>query len=422
MALDLGTAIANIGQTWNSALQNKKARETQEKQQFIDNLLRQDQLRLQQDSSARAADKQTFDQQMDLAENYGGKQLPVAQAEQIFTHPKLRELVMQRLQPRLASTSLAGVGTGMQQGETPMGSQMAAPSVGVSMEKSAPIAEGMAEIQTPMSSGMRIADMQTQAANARSLQNAELRTSLAEYNAQQQSERQTERLKQQEELANARMQLMATLAGQRGDKRTTKFVETTDETGKRVRMLIDSETGDVVKSYDAPPTQAKNNMAGAISELEAVNKMITDAETLGTKIKWRGTGPLESRIMTKLSALPGVGQKFTDPEAEELRQAISNVGARVRHELYGAALTGGEREQAEKFIKQIEANPVQIATSLAGLKKFNATKLGQMRPAGGMGGSPTPAGNAPASGGPRVRVIQDANGNFVDAATGKPIQ
>src|SRR5688572_3204112 len=116
MALDFGTAIANSGNIWNNALQNKKARELQEKQQFIENALKQDQFQLQQDASARAGDKQTFDQQMELAENYGGKQLPVAQAEQIFTHPKLRELVMQRLQPRLASTSLAGVGQGMQQG------------------------------------------------------------------------------------------------------------------------------------------------------------------------------------------------------------------------------------------------------------------------------------------------------------------
>jgi hypothetical protein len=394
MALDLGTAIANIGTTWNAALQNKKQRELAEKQQFIENALKQEQLGMQQQQNARAGDKQMFDQQMELADSYGGRQLPLEQAQSIFTHPAVRDLAVKPLEPRLASTSLQGVGMGASMGQTPMGSPMAQPQMASTFAQSPEIDPGMAEISTPSSSGMRIAEMQTQAGNQRAMQNAELRTTLAEYAAQQQNERQTERLKQQEELANARMQTMLAIAGMRGNQGGTKFVETTDETGKAVRLLIDSNTGDVVKTFDRPPTQAKNNMAGAISELEAVNKMIEDAETLGKQTGWKGTGPIESKWDAAMGKLPVIGGKFTDFNAETLRQNISNIGARVRHELYGAALTGGEREQAERFIKQIEANPVQIAVSLAGLKKFNQNKLGQMRPAGGMGGTPSPANSA----------------------------
>jgi nucleoid DNA-binding protein len=388
MPLDFGTAVANIGQTWNSALQNKKAREMQEKQQFIENMLRQDQLALQQGTADRAEDKQVFDQQMELAENYGGRQLPVAQAEQIFTHPKLRDLVMQKLQPRLASTSLQGVGT--------LGTG-GAPNIGVSMEKSEAIQPGMAEITTPVSSGMRIAEMQTEAANARSLQNAELRTTLAEYNAQQQGERQTERLKQQEELANARMQLMASLAGQRNNNnnRTTKLVEDVDETGKPVRRLIDSDTGDIIKTYDKPPTQVKNNMAGSIAEIEAMNESIKRAITLGDKIKWRGIGPFEAPMDERLGRLPGIGPMFTDADEETLRQEIGKVMAHGRHELYGAALTGGERTDADVFLRGINRNNKQVRISLENALRFNDDKLKHLRPAGGMGGAAPTAPAAP---------------------------
>jgi hypothetical protein len=427
MALDLGTAIANIGTTWNSALQNKKQRELAEKQQFIENALKQDQLAMQQQQHASSQDKNVFDQQMDLAQSYGGQQMPLQQAQSIFTHPKLQGLAVRPLEQRLPSTSLGGVGVGMQQGQTPMGSQMAAPAIAPSMEKSAGVAPGMAEIQTPMTSGMRIADMQTQAANDRSMQQSELRRSLAEYAAEQRGETDKLRFQHQTELNNARMQTNLAIAGMRNQGRggSTKLVDDMDETGKPVQRLVDSETGETVKTFGKPPTQARNNMAGSIAEIEAMNATIQEAMTLGKENNWKGTGYYEAPMDEFAPKIPLIGKHvaklITDKKEETLRQRIAKVMAHGRHDLYGAALTGGERGDANQFLRTIQSNPAQLEIALQGLLEFNNTKLKHLKPAGGMGsGAPVNSANSDqAQTRIRVKVV---NGIPVDAATGKPIQ
>jgi hypothetical protein len=382
MALDFGTAIANSGNIWNSAIQNKKARELQEKQQFIENALRQDQLALQQDASARAGDKQTFDQQMELAENYGGKQLPVAQAEQIFTHPKLRELVMQRLQPRLASTSLAGVGVARPTGETPMGSQMAAPSIGVSGEQSAAIEPGMAEIQTPVSSGMRIADMQTQAANQRALQQSELRTTLAEYTAQNQRERDQDKFQQQQELNNARMQTQLAIAGMR--QPASEPLEKVQMEDGTIQLVPRSQAA----GMSPPRTQVRNNLTGTIADLEAANKLIDEIEALGNEIKWAGTGPVEARSDRFKSSIPLIGGALTNPKEAALRTKIADLSSLVAHERYGAALTGGELGRAKKFLPEDTLNSIENVTRIKNLRQFNQSKLAELKPSAGQSAAP----------------------------------
>jgi hypothetical protein len=419
MPLDLGTAIANIGTTWNSALQQKKQRETLEKQQFIENMLRQDQLGLQRQAQTRADDTAVFDQQMEMAQNFGGRQMPLEEAQRIFSHPKLQGLVVNPLEARLPSTSLQGVGMGMPQGQSAMGSQMAAPSIAVSGAQSSGIEPGMAEIETPQTSGMRIANMQTQAANTRAMQNAELRTSLAEYAAQQARERDADRFAHQSELANARMQTQIALAGQRGARGTTKLVEDVDENGKPVRRLIDSDTGDIIKTYDKPPTQVKNNMAGSIAEIEAMQESIKRAQELGARTKWRGVGPAKAWLAEKGGKIPLIGTQFTNVDDETLRQEIAKVMAHGKHELYGAALTGGERFDADRFLRNVESNPTQIAISLDNLYRFNDKKLQHLRPAGGVG-NPVAGANTDQAGANRVRA-KWVNGVLVDAS-GKPIE
>lgn len=174
-------------------------------------------------------------------------------------------------------------------------------------------------------------------------------------------------------------------------QRRTQWIEVSGEGGKRVKRLVDMNTGDVIREEASPdrPVSAKESEQYGLAK--TIEDKIDEIIRLGDETKWAGVGPLG------IGTLKGYAKQFGfgDDRGAQLRAKIANLRGIVAKERGGSAFTPTEWQMLDAYMADQnqggDVNRIKLKEFKDFLVKKRQAQFGPdaLRPIPSHGGAPS---------------------------------